>query len=106
MEATLELPDKSKDLAIMERLSSEDNVYAAKDSGNIAISPKSIRTVFPCSSTPKLLGSMSGCMNIRRSPIRLTDSTGLPKDECNVRAWPRVYVADARETISIDAVSL
>ena len=86
MEATLKL-DKPKDLAITARLLFEDNVYATKDSGNIAISPKSIRTVFPCSSTPKLLGSMSGCMNIRRSPLRLTDSTGfLLKVESNVRA--------------------
>ena len=86
MKATLEF-DKPKDLAITARLSFEGNAYAAKDSGNIAISPKSIKTVFPCSSTPKLLGSMSGCINIRRSPLRLTGFTGfLAKVDRNVHA--------------------
>lgn len=52
-------------------------VYAAKDSGRNAISPKSNRTVVPCSSTPKLLGCMSGCVNMRRSSLISTGSTGL-----------------------------
>ena len=55
MEAAYELLDKSKDLVLGERLLFEDMANAAKDSGETAISSKFIRTVFPCSSTPKLL---------------------------------------------------
>jgi hypothetical protein len=73
MEVTLEF-DKPKDLV---RLLFGDKLYAAKDSGNIATSAKFVRTVFPCSSTPNLLGSLSDGMNIRRSPLRLTDSNGI-----------------------------
>lgn len=52
MEATLEF-NKPKDLAITARLLFEGNAYAAKDSSNITISPKSIKTMFLCLSTPK-----------------------------------------------------
>jgi len=51
-------------------------VCATKVSGNSPIAAKSIRTVFPCWSTPKLLGCMSDWVSMRRSPnISTRDSS-------------------------------
>ncbi|KIK13294.1 hypothetical protein PISMIDRAFT_646187 [Pisolithus microcarpus 441] len=64
-----------------------------KDSGNSPISPKSIRTIFPCSSTPKLLRCMSNCVNIKRSPHTLTgDHRHRACRKSIVYAWPRLHV--------------
>jgi hypothetical protein len=48
---------------------SEYMVYTTKVSGNSPISAKSIKTVFSCWSTPKLLGCMSDWVNMRQSPL-------------------------------------
>lgn len=90
----MELADEPEDSAIAASLLFEDIVYATKDSGNSAMSPKSNRTVFPCSSTPKLLASMSGWVNISRSPLIPTGFTGcVAKVKSSVRAWPILNVS-------------
>ena len=91
----MELPDQPKNLATAAvKMVPKDIVNIAKDVGNSPISPKSNRTVFPLSSTPKLLGSMSDCVKISGSPLNLTGSTGcLRKVESIVSAWPGYYMS-------------
>lgn len=87
------LPDKLKATATGARRFSEAMVCATKVSGNSAISAKSMRTVFPCWSTPKLLGCMSDWVNMRRSPrISTGDSCFWAWVESSVYAWPRLHV--------------
>ena len=91
----LELSDKFKAMAIGVRRF-VNMVYATNVSGNSPISAKSIRTVFPCWSTPKLLGCMSDWVNMRRSS-RI--STGDRRfwawvESSNVYAWPRLHVSE------------
>ena len=99
-----ELPDKLKAMAIGARRFSEDMVSATKVSGNSPISAKSIRTVFPCSSTPKLLGCMSDWVNMRRSPLISTGDTCFwAWVESTVYAWPRLHVSERRMLEKIKA---
>jgi hypothetical protein len=90
----LELPDQPKNLATAVKVLSKDIVNIAKDIGNSPMSPKSNRTVFPPSSTPKLLASMSYCVKISGSPLNLTGFNGcLRKLESIVLAWPRLHIS-------------
>lgn len=88
--------DKSKDPEMGARLpSGVDIVCATKVSGNSCISPKSMRTVLFFSSTPKLLMSMSDCVNIRRSSLILTGDTWfLIWSGRFVYACPRLHVSE------------
>ena len=100
----LELADKLKAMAIGARRFSEDMVYATNVAGNSPISAKSNRTVFPCWSTPKLLGCMSDWVNMRRSSLISTeDSCFLASVESNVYAWPRFHVGERRMVENIKA---
>lgn len=88
IEASLELPDRPMEAMIESNFSSEDNVRATKDSGNTPSVPKSIKTVLPFSSTPKLESSMSDWANIRHSPSILTRGVCfLPACESKPYAW-------------------
>src|SRR5260221_5478112 len=83
-------------MAIGARRFSENMVYATKVSGNSPISAKSIRTVFPCGSTPKLLGCMTDWVNMRRSSRISTGDSSFWAwvESSNVYARPRLHVSE------------
>ena len=92
----MELPDKFKAIAtIGARRFSEDMVYATKVSGNSPISAKSIKTVFPYWSSPKLLGCMSDWVNMRLSPlISMGDTCFWAWVSSKVHDWNRLHVSE------------
>ena len=91
IEYIFELPDRPKESTIGPNFLFR--VKTTKVSGNTPIWLKFIKTVLPCSSTPKLESSMLDWVNMRRSPQTLTGGTiFLAVTESKRYAWAQKFM--------------